>query len=341
MRVAVEMPDGKYVVSSPNMTFIPRLVLESSGVEVYQNDHGHFGAFDGTRWPQIYVHDASIRWLAAVRRPSSDPNHPIWRPLDWHLHSPDLAWPPNPTSHSRCTLAEGVFRPLSKLCTNMRTRVARFVHKFGPAPVLEQLKKLMRGALDLANFPSTPRDVMRQHAATQRFWLLADAWLEWHVYLYPARADTRAVFKDPEGDRERPEGIRTDLMGAFTTHPTHAEKLYSVGLPVWFFRLTTQTQADSQSLVCRVIKSADMEVCPTVPVTLFASVPVYSGIVDSNTSLAILRSGLELLDIEQIPRAAAPPAAAPMAVTRTSSSGSSSAQRYQPCEFATFASGTS
>ena len=48
--IASEVPGGKWVIMSPNVNYLRMPVLDSVPVDVFHNDHSHFGQFDPTRW---------------------------------------------------------------------------------------------------------------------------------------------------------------------------------------------------------------------------------------------------------------------------------------------------
>ena len=46
-------PSDKYVVTSPNMDYIPEIVY--GNIEVFRRGDGHFGLHDPIRWPQMFA----------------------------------------------------------------------------------------------------------------------------------------------------------------------------------------------------------------------------------------------------------------------------------------------
>ncbi len=84
----------------------------------------------------------------------------------------------------------------------------------------------MRHALDrLRYMPATFRDQVIQVAQLQRYWLLANAYLEYQSRLRSASSDTSTAADVAHG-----------LMGAWSTDPKVVQHLMALGIPVWFCR---------------------------------------------------------------------------------------------------------
>ena len=89
---------------------------------------------------------------------------------------------------------------------------------------LQWLRAAMRQACDrLLHFPSTYRDAISQVRETQRYYLMAEAFMLYHDHIISAMYG-------------EPRSVRKDLMGAFSTDPTAVQKLHAAGVPVWFVR---------------------------------------------------------------------------------------------------------
>ncbi len=153
-------------------------------------------------------------------------------------------------------------------------RVRDFESQCGVNRELYWMRLSMEEAFDRLSYPSTYRDLVRQVACVQRTWLYANAWLEFHVTLFPE-------YRFIESGRNPPTlatqggvpNLRTDLMGGFTTFPNVAQKLFMAGVPVWFMR-------DPESL------TYEHTVVDVVPFTepdlddsngFFSPTPVYTG----------------------------------------------------------------
>ncbi|KAF7792779.1 hypothetical protein EIP86_003877 [Pleurotus ostreatoroseus] len=226
--VAYEPPHHEYIITSPNMRWIPEAPY--GVVRVVRQKDGHFGASDPILWPQMLVPSPSYRWLSAVRRTPKDPGDPS-RPIWIALGEEDVEPVRDSFTRSFGVVSEAFRSKLKPLVDKMTTRVGEFTKQCGKIQALSTLAACMTDAFDRLDFPSTTRDLIRQVAAVQRYWLLADAWIEFHVYLFPSFS-----FDEPS-DRER-AAIREDLMGAFTELPDAAQLLMGAGIPVWMIRLS-------------------------------------------------------------------------------------------------------
>ncbi|KAF7793828.1 hypothetical protein EIP86_004949 [Pleurotus ostreatoroseus] len=203
---------------------------------------GYFGKYDPIHWPQILVNTSRLRWLMAVaRKPDNaeDPRLPLWNPL---LMTDVVAAGNSRTfgkvSHRR--RAE-----LQPLVTTMSTRAEMFSRQCGEQSELQSLVVGMKQAFDRLDYPSAPMDLIIQFACVQRCWLLADAWLEFHVHLFQTYQ-----FTDPQSRvRNKP---RLDIMGAFTNSPAHVQLMFDAGIPVWHYRFPEQL--DVTHVILRVVE---------------------------------------------------------------------------------------
>ncbi|KAF7791981.1 hypothetical protein EIP86_003008 [Pleurotus ostreatoroseus] len=238
---ACRTPDGKYIVTSPNAPFIPEPILER--ITVMRQWDGYFGKYDPIRWPQILVNTSRLRWLIAVaRKPDNveDPRLPLWNPLLMADIVP--AW----DSHTFGKVSQQRRAELQPLVTIMSARAEMFSRQCGEHSELQSLIVGMEKAFDRLDYPSTSMDLIVQVACVQRCWLLADAWLEFHVHLFQTYH-----FTDPQSRvRNKP---RLDLMGAFTNSPDHVQLMFDAGIPVWHYRFPEQM--DITNVVLRVVDS--------------------------------------------------------------------------------------
>ncbi|KAI1788510.1 hypothetical protein LXA43DRAFT_894450 [Ganoderma leucocontextum] len=125
----------------------------------------------------------------------------------------------------RCSL-----QPLSDLVDDLTGRVRALPGDRDPR--LSYLESAMRHARDrLLCFPCTWRDVRLQVRLTQRFWLMAQAVMDFQTVDAPS-ATMRPV------DRR--------FMGAFTSDPEAVQRLWSTGIPVWWLRLDLSILTDTK-----------------------------------------------------------------------------------------------
>ncbi|KAJ3518326.1 hypothetical protein NM688_g9453 [Phlebia brevispora] len=231
--VGCEALAGRYIVTSPNMDYVPQPVFGE--VVIVRQWNGHFGVHDPIMWPQLYIDQARFRWLMAIPRRPTDPKSPnilMWTPL----LTQDIIPAPNSVTRSFCVVSELCQIALRPLVLRMTTRAESFLQEH-KALELESLVMSLKGAFRRLNFPSSEADIIRQYSCVQRYWLMIDAWIEFHVHLFKMYK-----FDDPL-PRSRPS-IRTDLMGAFTNIPDIAERMFRTGIPLWFVRLADQIRGD-------------------------------------------------------------------------------------------------
>ena len=114
------------------------------------------------------------RFLVAIcRQPDdpADPRSPIWTPLEVK----DVKSVKDPLRRAFGIVSSAFRAKLRPLVEEMSRRVEGFTQQCGPNSQLSALSSCMVEAFERLDFPSTTRDLIRQTAAVQRFWLLADA----------------------------------------------------------------------------------------------------------------------------------------------------------------------
>ena len=165
---------------------------------------------------------------------------------------------------------------LKPLVDKMLTRARVFEQKCGIILEFQSLVDSLQQAFDRLDYPSTKLNLIVQFACVQRYWLLADAWLEFNVHLYGYYS-----FSDPQ-TRER-KSLRTDLMGAFTENPDVVQNMFKKGVPVWLLRDPEQLRGDEVILkyvdICQPDFSQDCS--PFLPD------PIYIGWAGKNHLFAI------------------------------------------------------
>lgn len=219
-RCAAFTDDRKWVITTPNMEFIPTPPIGI--LEVVLREDYRYGMVDPIQWPQLY--SAGYEYLCALQRRREAP-HRLAR----------LWWTPDEGEDFQllqgCTIKTlGLLRPecvreLSGMVDDLVAEVAdsdrRRLHVVDDRVLW--LTTAMRHARDrLRNFACTFRDAAMQVREVQRYWLMTRAYLDYYgTYIRL-------------GWRSNP--LNTDLMGAFTTDPGVVQNLYEAGIPVWFVR---------------------------------------------------------------------------------------------------------
>ena len=287
--VAYETLDKKWVITSPNMPWVPQSF--EGRISVRRHADGHFGMHDPICWPQQVVQSTSFCWLVAVRRKPDDATHPlnpIWTPLSLQ---DDVVPAPNALHSAFCVVRESFRTVLQTLVTNQYERVKSFLGenpKSSREP--EWLARCMRQAFERLSYPSTKRDLLCQVACVQRFWLLSDAWLEYYTHILSLYR-----FRDSI-EQQRPSGVRVDLMGAFTTSSDVAAQLHELRIPLWFYRRSVHFTGDE--VVLQTVSSA---VHAPLISREFMGGPIYVGFAGESHIAAIAANSTRYVDIEHTP----------------------------------------
>ncbi|KAJ3540930.1 hypothetical protein NM688_g6157 [Phlebia brevispora] len=300
--VGCETQDGKYIITSPNMDFIPQPVYGE--VTIVRQWNGHFGVYDPVMWPQLYIEQSRFRWLMAIARMPTDPRSPympIWRPLV----TDDLKAAPNSVTRSFFVVNEARQDDLRPLVINMSLRAERFMQQNEKQLELESLVASMKGALQRLAFPSSQADLVRQYSCVQRYWLMIDAWIEFHVHVFKIYK-----FFDPF-IRRRPT-VRTDLMGAFTNRPHVASHMFNAGVPVWFMRFPDQMTG----------REAIRDIVNLTPANfrmdsgLFPNTPIFQGWAGEKHMIAIATHAHAYKDLDIVPHDEVAPQTRQLVATR-------------------------
>lgn len=209
------------------MNFIPQPVYGTLTISLMQD--GHFGSADPIHWPQVLQVDTRYPWISVIQRKPSDPTDKrfcMWEPLRRRDFVPLLT----SASKGLGTVSSRLIERLRPIYSEPLGFETEFIKQHGSNRELRWLSSTMRHAFDRLDFPATFRDMVRQHACLQRFWLYTVAWLDW--YLGHIRAYTL------RGDIDYRPLPKEQLMGCFTTSPMIAQRLFDAGVPVWVSRPT-------------------------------------------------------------------------------------------------------
>ncbi|KAI0088581.1 hypothetical protein BDY19DRAFT_993965 [Irpex rosettiformis] len=281
--VAAPTPDEKYLITSPNMNYVPCPVW--GRIKVSLKADGKCGIEDPMQWPQIYVPD--LRWKSFACMPQK--THPWYQSEPWttpSLHDLDAAGTGLVQLYTiKLPRQQSIRTSVEKL----DGEVKEFESLKGPSTHLRWLQLTMHNNLDCLRVPSTLRDIIRQLAATERFYCMVIAWLTW---------DTIFSNLGPSP----PRTARSDLVGCFTTSLNVVGELHRAGVPVWYMRLMSTLTKDFV-----VVSPASLKP-PNNIVTVsgeFAVRPLYEGPPGQAQLEAIIYSGNQYIDIEALPFPAA------------------------------------
>ncbi|KAF9229984.1 hypothetical protein BU15DRAFT_35925, partial [Melanogaster broomeanus] len=220
------------------MTFIPKPFLNSSELRAFKD--GRYGVQDVFQWPQLYS-DKYPYSTCIPRREwlNLEPCHLLW-------------WTPKPSDFVKEAgtmwevgrLPEGHRAAFTELHDYIHDQLSQHAHYLDndlrnlmkPAATLRTLKQ----ALERLHYhPLTFRELTLQVAEFQR------TALDILAYGFYARAKAKQNSK-----------VRLTLMGAFTSTPHNCQRLFDMGIPVWFIR--HRSEIPSEMRIIDVVDSFDL-----------------------------------------------------------------------------------
>lgn len=206
------------------MSFLPRPAYGNITISLMPD--GHFGHADPIHWPQVMQLDTIYPWMCVIQRRPSDPADKrmcMWQPLRRRDFVPLLS----SAVTGLATVSSELIERLRPIYSEPVDFEVEFTKQHGPNRQLRWLASTLRHAFSSLEFPATFRDLVRQHACFQRFWLYTVAWFDWH--LGHIRTYTLDNVNYNTLDKEQ-------LMGCFTASPVVACRLFEAGVPVWISR---------------------------------------------------------------------------------------------------------
>ncbi|KAK7678506.1 hypothetical protein QCA50_018567 [Cerrena zonata] len=218
--------DHRYIITSPNASYIPKLKIGHAQVLVTED--AKLGIFDPILHPQICARDSLF--LAAIPRPPSDisPTHRLH--MVWHLitHGDVDAV----QGMSDVVLKKQLRQSLSAAADELLTQCRRAPSPIQQSSIVRRFtNSLSDGLLRLAR-PAPFRNLIQHVAYVQRSWLLLKGYLTYFVDLHTSSGDTLSL-NDPV-----PRAL--PLVGAFTNNIDIVEILQRIRIPVWFLRFENQ-----------------------------------------------------------------------------------------------------
>ncbi|KAI0690986.1 hypothetical protein BC835DRAFT_1417464 [Cytidiella melzeri] len=209
--VASSTPDGKYAITSPNMSYVP--VPCWGQVSVSMKADGRFGMEDLLLWPQIY--DANV-WETLTQD-------------DMQIASSNIP---------------GMFIMTPARLATLRKHLADLHHDLEerdktnpPNSHLRWLYMHTAASLECLSIVSSSCNLKRQFANLEQYYCMVVACMT-HKRLF-SNLDLTAP----------PQIVCPDLMGCFTTSPLVAAHMYTAGVPVWYMQLAdslvTETKLDA------------------------------------------------------------------------------------------------
>ncbi|KAJ3544616.1 hypothetical protein NM688_g5718 [Phlebia brevispora] len=237
--------DSKWIITSPNASFIPAPVFGPITVSIEAD--GHFGIADPVHWPQVLQEDTRYPWLACIERCPPIAQYP--RSYLWSTLSHAQTSPVQSSSVAvLATVRQDYLRRLREIHDRIKFMVDSFERFKMRNLELRWLYISMRDAFERLDFPATYRDLVRQHACFQRFALYIDAWFQWHITV-KGTYQFALIIPLP----------RDKMMGAFVTAPGAAQMYFEHRVPVWFLRTQPFFKGDE------IVKSVVVFSRPSTP----------------------------------------------------------------------------
>ncbi|KAI0697386.1 hypothetical protein BC835DRAFT_1305277, partial [Cytidiella melzeri] len=277
---AASTEDGKYVITSPNMSYVPAPCW--GRISVAMKADGKFGIEDPMQWPQL--HEPSVRFRSLACMPRR--NHPRYSAAMW-------ATPTEDDMQQACSNIPGIYvikatrlDALRNHISELDAEVEDFERTYGAQNQLRWLHLNADTAFECLTIASSPRDLVRQFANLERYCCMIVAFFDFEARFMKLQAFNAAPIVDPH------------LMGCFTTSPSVASALYYVGIPVWLMRATNSlNEAD-------IVASHDRLELPSGIETsngLYSTSPIYVGSPGLAQFEAIAYHANSYIDIESKP----------------------------------------
>ena len=240
--------------------------MEHGLLTVHLRDDGRFGLADPVNAPQIF--QWKHPYLCAILKtvPDHDRLAPLWKTPTKEDFIPNKG----AVVRGFGRLSPSFLTPLDAIAVEMLHRAQNASPRTSGEASAEQERDFqwyvvaMRQALDRLRYMSaTFRDQVIQTAQLQRYWLLANAYLEYQSRLRAVRSGIVTTTDVAHG-----------LMGAWSTDPKAVQHLMALGIPVWFFRGSNLVHTEVR--IRSLVSILDAQHITNVP--LFGEEPFYRGL---------------------------------------------------------------
>ncbi|KDR70809.1 hypothetical protein GALMADRAFT_50840, partial [Galerina marginata CBS 339.88] len=223
----------RFIVTSPNMPYIPDFSLDGSSVQLRRDGRYYTGDF--TEWPQWYHPDTP--YLPFVRaRPSPEALKTHRFSLAWYnLQRTDFVYDEGSAVRDFGRIKPELGEKVLELRKQMQKKVEEYVESNSDGLAFLELKDLRHCARGMA-FASIALTVASQSyndtvltfTSFQRYYLETIAIYEYHVLHRRMSILGKTLTESP--------GILMELVGAVTCDLEVAQDLFNLGAPVWLVR---------------------------------------------------------------------------------------------------------
>lgn len=250
-RVGGVVEDGKYFITSPNQTFIPRPPLGPDRPLQMRVD-GRYADDDPVQWPQPFNED--YPHYACIPRQPSSPNEYImwWRPARDAFVLKNSPLVPisglGVLSHSEVTQLESC---VEALLSRVRTYLENTPSKRVPIILTPTVQMMKHSFIRLKSLSMGFRQMVLQVRDVQRFWLEIVAMID-YMEIYHPRMDHAQLTLSPD-----PPPV-ADTMGIFTSDVRVVQDHFQAGLPCWFIRPATEFNDQNILEACQLAQPFDL-----------------------------------------------------------------------------------
>ncbi|RDB15391.1 hypothetical protein Hypma_004633 [Hypsizygus marmoreus] len=217
--------EGRWVVSTPNATWLPKVKL---GIrKVYLRADGRFGLEDRSIWPQFY--SLGFEYIICIPRKPDNANDPMsvlwWTPKDDDL----MPIQGNSVDITLYNLHPARMAHLQVWRDRLVNEANKYQKTHKRSPLLGLITTALRHTwIRITLAPMTKREVVQLVTELQRFCLDTQAWLD-YVLIYTPR-----LYASDDDLKNLP--VAHHLMGAVTESDAIAMQLFQMRIPVFHVR---------------------------------------------------------------------------------------------------------
>ncbi|KAF8065224.1 hypothetical protein FPV67DRAFT_1671500 [Lyophyllum atratum] len=228
-RVDPENP-SRWALTSPNVEWVPRVLRDVAVIS--RKADGRFGYHDRSNWPQICCE--GWEWMACIPRRPKDPNDPL-SVLWWTPALEDFV-PVDDTGIDLGHLRPEKITPLANWMSHLQTETHEYLLTHSDLRMAALRTATCHAFARINVCPMTRRDTIEYVAEFEGLALDLLASLDMARIYWPRLTWTE------EACRAVP--VAHHLMGVVTEQPEVVQKMFTMGLPVYFLRASNTLDED-------------------------------------------------------------------------------------------------
>lgn len=240
------------IISSPNMMSIPRFGRADRDIWIREN--GRFYYHDFSLAPQFYYDETTYMPYILVKPPAEELAQHQYRVIWYDLQPSDFLPDPDATEPGMGFIRDDLGQECNDLRKALQQRVKDFV---ASGTIAGDQTRELQHSMTAAHFASLCLIVAPQNwlGTLLTFTLFQRNFLE-----VLAHIERFTKFLDREMNMPAtPYPVDTSYMGAITTDPMVAERLFFLGVPIWFLR--HPSQLSNRHTYCHRVEPEDMSDC--------------------------------------------------------------------------------